>query len=98
MSNTIALEQGIEKIIRARPGQTIPFFFEKGDKKYMGRAQVVSKSIEGGHSGETPNYHVNIFDVTDGGGVRLSRLKEKAFARTAEDLQQQLFTIFNGLK
>lgn len=91
-ANNIALSTAFKKLLGSRPDTTVPFFFEKDGKKYMGRA----KTLQGGH-GDYPTYYINFFDLDDEEtGMKI--LKDKVFAKGRLELEEKLFDFYNSLQ
>jgi hypothetical protein len=90
-ANNVALTNAFKKLLNARPNVTIPFFFEKGDKKYMGRAKTISGSY-----GDYPTYYINFFELDDEEtGIKM--LDTKVFAKGRLELEEKLFDYYNSL-
>lgn len=90
-ANNIALSNAFKKLLNARPNITIPFFFEKGKKKYMGRA----KTLQGGY-GDYPTYYINFYDLNDEElGQKI--LDDKIYAKGRLELEEKLFDFYNSL-
>ena len=90
-TNNIALINAFKKLLGSRPDNTIPFHFEKGDKKYMGRA----KTFAGAH-GDYPTYYIDFFDLSDD-ELGMSKLESKVYAKGRIELEQNLYDYYNSL-
>lgn len=94
-ANNIALTNAFKKLLNARPDITIPFFFEKGDKKYMGRAKTLSSK-----PGQYPTYYINFFELAgddDNENMGMNMLKNKILARNRFELEERLYDFYENL-
>lgn len=90
-ANNIALTNAFKKLLNARPNITIPFFFEKGNKKYMGRAKTLQ-----GEYGDYPTYYINFYDLNDE-ELGQKMLDKKVFAKGRLELEEKLFDFYQEL-
>lgn len=90
-ANNIALSTAFKKLLGSRPDNTVPFFFEKDGKKYMGRARTLK-----GTRGDYPNYYINFFDL-DNEETGMNMLPSKIFAKGRLDLEEKLYDYYNSL-
>jgi hypothetical protein len=90
-ANNIALSNAFKKLLNARPDTTIPFFFDKDGKQYMGRAKTMS-----GAKGDYPTYYINFFEL-DNEETGLKKIESKIFAKGRLELEEKLYDYYNSL-
>lgn len=90
-ANNIALSNAFKKLLNTRPGTTVPFFFEKDGKKYMGRAKTLQ-----GELGGYPTYYINFFDL-DNDETNMKMLDTKVFAKGRYQLEERLYDFYQEL-
>lgn len=90
-ANNIALTKAFKNLLNARPNITIPFFFEKDGKKYMGRAKTLQ-----GEYGDYPTYYINFYDLNDE-ELGQKMLDKKVFAKGRLELEEKLFDYYNSI-